>query len=236
MAYAHVQDTNSNPTGGGTSGTVTGAFGSNVTGGNLLIVPLNSQNGATVTSVNDTVGTPYSLAINADGSTGFGAIYFGKAAASGANTVTVVYASNVGNTVLGLFEFSGNASSSPLDKTAESHQTVSSTSITSGNTATTTNANELLFGFITNCNGSAGEAGWTAVVTGNGDIFEYKIVSATGAYAATGTNSPTFTYDAMIATFLPASGPTPVNATVSVAGIGAYSHGGRLLNNAAVSI
>ena len=52
MAWAKVQQTYLAPSGGGSgNATVTGAYSSNVVSGNLLVIMLNSQNGATVTSV-----------------------------------------------------------------------------------------------------------------------------------------------------------------------------------------
>jgi hypothetical protein len=116
-------------------------------------------------------------------------------------------------------EFSGSLQSSPFDKTSAFDNGYAGTvctgcAFTTGATATTSAANELL---ITACVDQTAEqpvsyaagSGWTAGVTTLDDaeeFLEWKVVSAAGAYTGTGTYSnvtPSSSYEVscMISTF-----------------------------------
>ena len=127
--------------------------------------------------------------------------------------------------VLSANEFSGIASALPVDKTKTG--TGSSTSPSSGSTATTTQAVELLFGAVgvegaateTFTSGAgyatAGRAGTTAV-TADSNITvnpEYKLVSATAAYAATGTLGAARKWSAAIVAYKAAAVATQLAVT-----------------------
>jgi hypothetical protein len=221
MAWSNISGKVDTANGGGGTTTNTGTFGANVTSGNLLIVAVASGSNA-VTNVTDTVGTSYSNS----GVTNNAYIYYGIAGGSGANTVSVTFSSASNFPILWLYEFSGNASSSPLDK--HTGTTGNSTAVNSGATATTTNASELLFGFlIPTADMSAGgdQSGWTVLHdhANSGSATQYEIVSSTGAYSATGTSTTSAAWTALIATFLPSSAttldPGPITGTMNSSGV-----------------
>ncbi len=97
-----------------------------------------------------------------------------------------------------------NIAVSPLDQTAS--QTNASGTPTSGNTATTTQANEVLIGSDgSNASDTGAGSGYSnylnSLPAGHGVSMESQAVSSTGAYAATFTSGAAVTYAACIATF-----------------------------------
>ncbi len=119
-------------------------------------------------------------------------------------------------------EFSGLASSSPLDQTASASG--SSTTPSSGNTAVTTQADELLIGAIgvggPPTDGFTPGGGYTALTSAGfsggfeGTIRpEYKIISVAGNYQADGVLNPSRSWGAAIATYKAAASTT--NITLS---------------------
>src|SRR5258708_6296277 len=139
MAWANVQNTVGNPVAATTTAL---AFGSSVTSGNLLVVSFTTVDTTnTVSSVTDTVGSTWALASGpiVANSTQTSWIYYALANASGANTVTVHWSGTATAPNIFVAEFSGNATSSPRDKFTSSANT-GTAAITSGSTATLTNA------------------------------------------------------------------------------------------------
>jgi hypothetical protein len=160
------------------------------TAGDLNIVAVGwGDTTSVVSSVTDTRGNTYSPAVGTTSGTGLRqVIYYAKNIAGGSNTVTVTF--NQGPTYpdVRILEYSGLDTSSPLDVTAAAAGT--GTTANSGS-ATTTAANELIFGA-----GTSGHA-FTAAGTGFtqrmidifGNIAEDETVSSTGSYNATATNT-----------------------------------------------
>lgn len=136
--------------------------------------------------------------------------------AAGVTTITVA---NNGFIVAFVGEYRGIALSSVLDKSASSSGATASP-YTSGNTATTALAEELLIGAVatgqTSALGATPTGSWTFPTpavgnTTDGDYLgvQTQIVSSTGAYAATGTYShATTTVDVNIVTIKSASAGT----------------------------
>jgi hypothetical protein len=193
MAIAFVQSNYAVPS---TSASVAVAFSSAQTVGNLNVVVVGWNDVThTVSSVTDTKGNSYSLAVgptkNGATNTLTQSIYYAPsiaAAAAGANTVTVAFSGTATAPDIRILEYSGLATSSPVDVTAAAG---GSGAVSSGS-ATTTSANDLIFGACTVTNVvSAVGSGFTQriLTTPNGDLAEDQIVSATGSYAATATVS-----------------------------------------------
>lgn len=122
---------------------------------------------------------------------------------------------------IAIAEYSGIATSSPLDKTA-SGTNFSTAALTSA-TATTTQADELLIGMIGNEGGTrtvVPDATFTERQDGGLCSTEYsdKIVAATGAYTYSGTVSgANSVWVACIATFKATGGGGPTSPTTSSA-------------------
>jgi len=160
------------------------------TAGNLNIVAVGWDNTtSTVSSVSDSRGNAYAQA----GTTVTGrgirqAIYYAKNIAAGSNTVTVSFNQATPFVDVRILEYSGLDTASPLDVTAGAAG--SGTSANSG-AATTTAANELIFGagYTVSTFTGAG-AGFTSriITSPDSDIAEDRIVTSTGSYSASAPN------------------------------------------------
>ena len=161
---------------------------------NVVVVGWNDST-ATVGTVTDTSGNVYQRAVGPTvySGTATQSIYYAAGivgAAANANTVTVTFNGSAAAADIRILEYSGIATTSPLDVTAAA--TGSSTSASSG-AATTTNANDLIFGAdltVTTTTGAG--SGFTSriITVPDSDVAEDRIVTATGSYAATASTSP----------------------------------------------
>jgi hypothetical protein len=186
----------------------------NITTGNFIVVGLKISLNTTVSGVSDNA-TPssntYALAITKSDATNNQTVSIWYAQiVNGGGTKPTVTASLGASAVTGvsLYEFSGVASSSPIDVPGASSVTGSSgTAVTSTAMASTSNAADLLFGLcVVGGATSAGEAGWTMQTDAQGNACEFFITSTTGAYAATFTQTSASIYTAAVASFKPPSG------------------------------
>ena len=166
------------------------AYSAVQTAGNLNIVVVAwGDTTSTITAVTDTSGNTYALAVGPTTGTGLReSIYYSKNIAGGSNTrVTVTFNKAAAYPNLEIFEYSGLDTANPLDVTAAA--TGSGTAANSGS-ATTTSANELIFGAGNsgvNLNAGSGFTKRGSNVFGN--LAEDKVVSSTGSYNATGTQT-----------------------------------------------
>lgn len=192
-----VAQRNTGADSGGVGGSVSVAFSSNNTAGNTIVAVLGMGDSTSAAWLKDTQpptdtqGNIYYLVQ----STGFFAtsskglkIYVAHNIKSGANTVTVTDASS--DTQLNIYEVSGLAAYATFDQGVSATFAASSGSHSSGNTPTTTYANELLIGSMVIDNatsvGTAG-SGYSNLQTtrGTGTTFsEEQIISSTGAQSA----------------------------------------------------
>ncbi len=200
----------------------------NVTAGNSVIVTFlwGGWSSAETTSCTDSQGNSYSVDVN-EYYSGAGLYTIvcsahNVSALGTSDTITLTFSSGTYGVSATVHEFSGLAAVATLDQVASNNG--SSATPSSGNTATTTQAEELLVGAI----GVSGPptdsftpgSGYTALssvgFTGvwNGTIRpEYRIVSATGSYQADGTLGTSRGWAAGIATYKAAAATT--NVTVS---------------------
>jgi hypothetical protein len=156
---------------------------------NVIAVGWNDSTAA-VSSVTDTVGNVYRLAVGPTAIAGVASqsIYYAKniaPAAAGANTITVAFSTLARFPDIRILEYSGADKTSPVDVAASS----SGTSATSSSgIANTTNATDLIFGanLVQNLTTGPG-AGFTSrlLTSPDGDIAEDEMVTTTGGYAAT---------------------------------------------------
>jgi hypothetical protein len=170
--------------------TVALAFAQAQTAGNLNVVAVGwSNNTSTVTSVTDSQGNPYFLAVGPTVQSGVQthSIYYAAnivGAAAGANSVTVRFSAAAPFPDIRILEYSGISPANPVDVAAGASG--SGTLGNSGN-VTTTFPNDLLFGANVVTTGTSGPgANYTRrLLTGDGDIAEDQIVTALGTYSAT---------------------------------------------------
>jgi hypothetical protein len=171
--------------------TVTVPFTAAQTAGDLNVVVVGWGNSpSTVTSVTDTSGNTYTLAVGLTlvSSYAYQSIYYAKnikGAAAGTNTVTVDFSPAAPYPDIRILEYSGADPNNPVDVTAAG--TGSKSPATSG-AATTTNATDLIFGADLGWSGTSGPGrGFTQRIhtSPDDDIAEDKMVTATGRYSAT---------------------------------------------------
>lgn len=183
--------------------------------GNLIVLRVSVSNGTTLSSVSDSAGNTWSVAINQSTSGDMTSAIAYTPATTGmtSGTITATFSTSAYFLYTHIAEFSGVATSTPLDQTHGANATFG-TAYSSGATATTSQANELLVGIATNTtNGptSTPGSGWTeetdpGATTHQGYTDGYQIVSATGTYAYSGTWSANTDGPVAIATFKAAVG------------------------------
>lgn len=215
-AIAFVKNIGTNSDSGGTTSMAVTVPAAGVAAGNSVIITLATDYTTNPVTCSDSRGNTYT--INADrGYSSYARVVVCSAhnitALSSGDTITVNYPST-NLAAVSINEFSGLADSSTLDKTSTATGTSSSPS--SGSTATTTQADELLIGafaldgpvsdtftpgasytLLTRRGASYSSMGTTYITIDP----EYRIVSATGAYAADGSNSSSRHWAAAIATY-----------------------------------
>jgi len=213
-SIAFVQTNNATPQSSVT--TVSVPFTAAQSAGDLSVVVVGwNDTTAQVTSVTDTKGNAYQLAV---GPTLFAdtltqSIYYARniaAAAAGANTVTVTFSVAAAFADIRILEYAGLDPASPVDVTASA---TGSTATSSTPPAVTTNASDLLLAANTVATWTTGAgAGWTSrVITApNGDIAEDQVVSTAGSYGATAPLSSAGPWVMQMVAFKAApSGPPP---------------------------
>ena len=194
--------------------TVPVTFPGTQTAGDLNIVVVGwNDNTSTVQSVKDSAGNTYKLAIGPTSGGGLQqSIYYAANILAGSNTVTVTFNQAAAFPDIRVLEYQGLTT---LDVTAGASG--SSTAASSG-TATTTVANELIFGadIVATLTTAAG-TGFTSriITTPNGDIAEDKVVTTAGSNSATATLNASGPWVMQMATFSAVSGPLPTVSSVA---------------------
>jgi hypothetical protein len=173
------------------SGSVAVTYPVAQTAGNLNVVVVGwNDTTSTVSMVSDSLGNNYALAIGPTTGTGLRqSIYYAAGIKAGGNTVTVRFNQAAVYVDIRALEYSGLDPANPLDVKAGAAG--SGTTASSGS-ATTTSANDLIFGAgMTIARFTAAGAGFVSriITSPDADIAEDKSVSTTGSYSATAPNS-----------------------------------------------
>ncbi len=172
---------------------------------NVVVVSWGDST-ATIGTLTDSSGNTYHLAAGPTVISGAAsqAIYYAAnivGAAAGANSVSVSFTSAATYPDVRVLEYSGMATTSPLDVVAASS---GNNSLSSSGAVTTTNANDLIIGANVVYTTTTGPgAGFTdrIITVPDGDIAEDRIVSATGSYTATAPLSPPALWIMQLAAF-----------------------------------
>ena len=179
---------------------------------NIVVVGWNDTTAA-VQSVKDTAGNTYNLAIGPTSGTALQqSIYYAAPIVGGSNTVTVTFTQAAAYPDIRILEYHGVTT---LD--AKAGASGNSTAANSGS-ATTTSANELIFGANTVYTGNAAAgSGFTSriITSPDGDIAEDKLVTTAGSNSATATLSSTGPWVMQMVTFSATTGPAPSVSSVS---------------------
>lgn len=212
MAIAYANHKANGSAAGGTSIVVTVPASGYALNSLVALGCASADNTFNVSSITDSKSNPYTVhsttrvtfggtaALICSGVLSTGAL------ASG-DTITLTLATSTGGAVQSA-EFTGVSTSSPFDVGAAASIPFDS-NFSSGNTAATAQADELLFGMnfansaarSFTAAGSFNEIDDTAFFGAWDQQIQYRVVSATGAYASTATADTTTTGLAMIATF-----------------------------------
>jgi len=209
MAIAFVQAAQPTGTGSGAT-TLAKAFTSNNTAGNFLFVTANIHitAGTGTLTVSDSLGNTYTQAPNSPvtQSPEQSYVWYVPSCLSGANTVTVTATGTVAGYIqLGILEYSGVATSNPVD-TYGSNSAGAGATITASTIGSTTNANDLVLLMMTSTNGGIGLPTGYTNRCGNDSYFKVDelITTSTGVQSiSTSQNSSVWT--AQIIAFLPPS-------------------------------
>lgn len=200
MAIAFVQTKNTVTSGTSTPTVV--FVTSNCTTGNFISLTCNISSNVVLNSVTDSGSNSYTISVQTLANGTRVAIAWAQITGGGGTKITItMHLAGSAQMDATAYEFSGVATSSPVDQTAVS-SSGTSTAVTSSAMATTSNANDLLIGCCMlggTCTAATGSFTGGATADGNGS--SYRIVSATGAYAATFTQTPSSTYLAAVASF-----------------------------------
>ncbi len=161
------------------------------TAGNLNVVVVGwNDTTSTVSTVGDSQGNNYALAIGPTTGTGLRqSIYYAAGIKAGSNTVTVRFSQAARYADIRVLEYSGVDPANPVDVTAG---TAGSGTTASSGSATTKSANDLIFGAGTTAwvFSRAGAGFISRIITSpDGDIAEDETVGTTGSYSATAPNS-----------------------------------------------
>jgi hypothetical protein len=174
------------------------------TAGDLNVIIVGWSNpAAAVSSVSDTAGNSYSLAVAASGVSGLQSIYYAGNIGAGNNQVTVAFTAPPGTGDIRIAEYSGLDVTSPLDPGVVSSLTGSG-SLASAGWVTTTNPNDLLI------SGDYASAGTVAPGSGYterlltpplNNILQDRTVNRTDAYSATAHFAHSTAWLAQVAAF-----------------------------------
>jgi hypothetical protein len=203
------------------------AYAANCTVGSLLVCALQvGTGGAGITlSVSDSVNGAWTLAEQTHNNNDNVALfYFANNQSAAKPTVTCTQTGGPGTMRFALEEWSGLAGA-PLDQVASNASNGTTTSPSSGNTPTTTGANELVIGAISGASGvptitAGGSATLDLNLTGRLGM-EYQIVSGLGAQAAAFVYGTADSFAAVCATFRTSAG-TPYSLACAY-GVYAYT-------------
>ena len=189
--------------------------------GDLNVVAVGWNNSTTkISSVTDSIGNAYTLAVGPTVQNGFGtqSIYYAKnilAAAAGANVITVTFSSTAPSPDIRILEYSGADPNSPVDVVAAS----SGSGSTSGSGAvTTTNTTDLLFGanYVQTLTAGPGSGFIQRLLTSpDGDIAEDQMTTATGSYGASAPLSYSGTWIMQMVALRTPSGTSGTAPTVT---------------------
>lgn len=226
----------------GTASTISKAFTSNVTKGDLIVVNVGWGTLSDIPTVSDTQGNIYSSTtlIQDAGFSQAGKLYYTIATSTGANTVTATFPNPVSFRRFHISEFSGIVNNNPLDVATGQVQLFPGTgtdAITSSNATTTVNG-DLIYGHVQNTSQSnpcsatttpgTGFTGLEVVGTPPGCArAEWRVQSIAGAVSSTFTATENLHWITHMAAFKAAPDPAPTTSTVKF--IGSVSFRGNVI-------
>ena len=229
---ALVQDNSSCPQNNVVSLTV--PFTSAQVAGHLNYVAIGWIGIHTILSVTDTQGNTYVPATKViTGPVNYQQVilYAKNIAASPSNAVTVKFDSPTLNLDVRIAEYSGLSTTNAFDVAVSATGTGTSTS---SGSVTTTNANDFLVASnkVDDYTTAAGSGYTNELITADGDIVEFRNVTATGSYTATATQGNPNPWIMQLAAFRASGSPAGGDTTApsAVTGLSATMSAGTPVN------
>ncbi len=208
------------------------AFTAAQSAGNLNVVIVGWNDAiAQAQSVTDTMGNVYVRAVGPTVNTAFGSqsIYYGRnirAAAAGANVVSVLFNQAAQYPDIRIAEYRGIDTANPVDVVAAAQ---GNSTLSSSGAATTTTANDLLVaGNMVLLGGTAGPGTsfTNRVITDpDSDILEDRIVTSSGSYSATAPLLTSGPWIMQVVAFRAAGGPADTQAPTAPGNLAAAATG-----------
>ena len=202
---------NSAVTNDATAATTIASAAFNATTGNAVLVGVSAYDtDGVVTGVTDTAGNTYVRAGSDEGldATHHMSVWYAlNITGNASNVVTATYTGSSAYRILGVSQFSGLATTGAYDQTSAIKITgPETTTHTSNNTGTTTQADELVLGWYVATNvayelSASSPTVLDAQVTGGNAAICHKIVSTTGAQSTTLTSAYPTEYAIQVRTF-----------------------------------
>ena len=193
------------------------SFTSAQTGGDLNVVLVGwSDSTAQITSVTDSAGNSYALAVGPTVLSGSAshAIYYARniLAAGAGNVVTVRFATAAAYPDVRILQYRGLDRVSPLDVVSAGTGTGTSSSVPA--VATTSTVDLLVAGNYVQTSTTGAGSGFTSrfVTSPDGDIAEDRVVTAAGSYGASAPLSAAGWWVMQMVAFKAASGPPDTQA------------------------
>jgi hypothetical protein len=210
MAISLVQQTAAIVTG---ATTVTLAYPSSNTAGNLLIVCCFGYSNSGTIAVTDSASNIYSTAQTQNTNWGVVNVFYAPNCNGGANTVSATAMDGGGE--VHVLEWSGVKTASPLDQHASN---LGSTTAISSSALTTTGNGELVFAFTASTSAQSVGSGFTkATDATGGNLSEYLIQTSAGSVTATETQGSAGAWAMITYTFFQA---TAVKTGLALLGVG----------------
>ena len=169
-----------------TSSSLSLAFPSNTTAGDLLLVAFDFADNVEPSSVTDSQGNTFAETgsqLSTPDKT-LSRVYYAKNIKGGADKVTVTLSAKSSYIELYLDEYAGINTTTPID--AEVGASGKAGTVSSGN-ATTTIAGDIIYGFCVADDTCSLGSGFSARSTFESNLAEDKLTASTGSYAATGS-------------------------------------------------
>ncbi len=193
---------------GGSTRSAAVAFPKATTAGNLILAFVRMSTTSQTVKLTDSRGNTYTDAVSQQQTTDGSQIHllYAKNIKAGSDTVTATFSGTNSHPWMAVYEYSGVNPSSPLDQVA--HAQGSSASPSSGATATTSTANELVFSGV-----GLPTSSKVTVTAGSGYQLEQQttsgtraaneefVSSVTGSYSGVFTLSGSTNWSAIVATF-----------------------------------
>lgn len=172
-----------------------GAMGTGSLSGNLITLRITAPHGSTVSSISDNLSDTYTLGVSVDSGSGgwVTAMYYLANAPAGITQISVTYSASVADWHGAVAEYSGVATTSPVDGTCSNQ----STTIACSSAITTTGANDLIIATTIGLGSTIHTNALSTITPGGSFVFDAADTQCSDAdeeyvQASAGSITPSF--------------------------------------------